>query len=150
MAALSALMITLEQSFVAGFLAFSSILLLRYVTSESRKSGRTDDMKILLSLTSITFELFIMAGALLVGPVPKELAVGFLGLLMLVEVFRLDIRRVLNKSFELSLGQEARVAVIGVAFIAHFFNPYYLFYGILFAAALSIYDFVYLLTRAFD
>lgn len=149
-AGLAGAMINTEQGLAAGILALLSLGLIRYVASESRKSGRTDDMKILLSLTSIVFELLLVTGAVLVDPVPKELAVGFLGTLMLVEVFRLDIRRLLNQSFELSLGQETRVLVIAVSCMAYFFNPYYLFYGVLFALVIAVYDFVYLVARAFD
>lgn len=128
------------KAFIAAAELFAAYIILEKSKAGSRKTGRTDAMKISVSSTEILYELIALAGVMLVATVPKPLAVAVLGLVAFTELVQRDVVRKLKSSYRLDIGRNGRIGVLAASLIASGFNDYYIFYGVIVVGAVTLYD----------
>ncbi len=125
---------------VAGVATVSALALMRSAEKSSLQSGRTDQMKVALVSSNTLYELILLLGAVSLPIIPKYAAAILLASVAFAEILRLETEQSLRETFSPDIAREGRLIVLALALVAYSFNPYFLFYGVLFIALLAIYD----------
>lgn len=142
LALLSAIVILFEPEYIllSALGTAASILSLRFARNISRKKGRDDRMKAVLSSTSILYELTILLAVFSLPIVPKYLVSVTLAAIFFSELFRLEMIQKLKLTYTRFFNREKRMIVLAVSIGGYSFNNYLLFYGILIIALISVYS----------
>lgn len=142
-AAISLLTSYSSSNIFAGVLVIAAVILVKSAETESRKTGRTEQMKASLKAVKPGAELILISAALIIYSAPVYIAVSVIGLYSFSEIFSKSSG---SKEF---FGEEVRVGLLIIAFLGHTLNQYILFYGLLAIAIVAGLDISYMLYKTF-
>ena len=124
----------------AALTGLSGFLLLGYARDRSVSMPNLSQVKVELNLAEELFELVLVTGFLVGGPIPKILAVGVLGALLFLKISIEEVTNNLKMDLADGLGTGYRVYLLIGLIAVSTLNSYYMFYGSFVYLAIVFYD----------
>ena len=145
-AASTALMIDYSgKGLIAATLTAIAAFLIKNAEKNSRKTGRTHNMKTALKASKEGGELLLIAAGLISYPAGAAVTAAVIGFIAFYGTVKDEISET-----EGLFGQEIRVGLLILAFLGLQINSYILFYGLLAVGLVAAFDTLYVLYRIFD
>ena len=124
----------------AALTGLSGFLLLGYARDRSVSMPNLSQVKVELNLAEELFELVLVAGFLIGGPIPKILAVTVLGTVLFLKISIEQVANNLKMDLADGLGTSYRVYLLIGLIAVSTLNSYYMFYGSFVYLAIVLYD----------
>ncbi|MFB6116156.1 MAG: hypothetical protein ABEK10_01475 [Candidatus Nanosalina sp.] len=124
----------------AALTGLSGFLLLGYARDLSVSMPNLGQVKVELNLAEELFELILVAGFLVGGPIPKILTAGILGTLLFLKISIQEVANNLKMDLADGLGTGYRVYLLIGLIAVSTLNSYYMFYGSFVYLAIVLYD----------
>lgn len=149
-ALISAIAIYTHSYIAAAVLGFTSLGFTKLSSREANESGRTDRMKLTVSIHKNLSEIVILGALVASTQVPKLLAVAFLVLMTFEKAFLKDMNNSVMRKLNLRIGPAARIFLASNVLLAASFNSFAVYWGAWLLTLVAAYDVAYLVYSGFS